>query len=119
MSSVNLDVAQRLDITCRKGDTFSLTLDLTDSNAVAIDLSEYTFELEVRDSSDSVVIAKSSVNYNKNADSTTGKLVISIDSSNINTSGDYIYDLESTKTSNLFTQTWLYGIFKVNEDITA
>ena len=115
---INLDVAQRLDITCRKGDTFSLTVDFTDSDSTAIDLSGYTFELEVRDISDSVVVAKSSVSYTKNADSTTGRLTATVDSSFMSSSGSYVYDLESTKTSNLFVQTWLYGLFTINEDVT-
>lgn len=51
MASVNLDIAQRLDITCRKGDTFSLTLNITDSAGTAINLSAYTFEMEVRNAS--------------------------------------------------------------------
>ena len=118
-SSVNLDVAERLDITCRKGDTLALSVDFTDANGVALDMSEYSFEMEVRDTSDSVIISKASVSYTANADSTTGRLTIVIDSSAITSAGTYLYDLETTKTSNLYVQTWLYGIFKINEDITA
>lgn len=36
---VNLDVSESLDITCRRGDTFLLTLTLKDSSGVAIQLS--------------------------------------------------------------------------------
>lgn len=117
-SLVNLDIAKRLDVTCRKGDSFSLTVDFTDTDGSPIDLSLYSFELEVRDVSDSVVISKSSVTYTKNADSTTGRLVISIDSASVTTAGKYVYDLESTRTDNLYVQTWLYGLFAINEDVT-
>ena len=49
-SSVNLDVAERLDITCRRGDTFSLTLTLKDSSGTAITLatSGYEFLMDVK-----------------------------------------------------------------------
>jgi hypothetical protein len=52
MSKVNLDVADRLDITCRRGDTFELTLTLKDSSGTALPLltDEYTFLMEVRKS---------------------------------------------------------------------
>ena len=52
MSKVNLDVADRLDITCRKGDTFELSLTLKDSAGTALPLvtDEYTFLMEVRKS---------------------------------------------------------------------
>jgi hypothetical protein len=117
-SLVNLDIAKRLDVTCRKGDSFSLTVDFTDADGSPIDLSLYSFELEVRDASDSVVISKTSVTYTKNSDSTTGRLVISIDSASVTTAGRYVYDLESTRIDNLYVQTWLYGLFAINEDVT-
>lgn len=52
MSKINLDVADRLDITCRRGDTFTLTLTLKDSSGIALPLltDQYTFLMEVRKS---------------------------------------------------------------------
>ena len=45
----NLDIAQRLDITCRKGDTFELIITIKDANGTALDLSTYAdFEMDVR-----------------------------------------------------------------------
>ena len=51
-SSVNLDVAEQLDITCRRGDTFSLTLTLKDSSGTALQLSTlgYEFLMDVKTS---------------------------------------------------------------------
>lgn len=37
-SKANLDVAEKLDITCRKGDTFELSLNFKDSTGTAIPL---------------------------------------------------------------------------------
>lgn len=38
MAKVNLDISKRLDITCRRGDSFSLELTLKDSSGNAINL---------------------------------------------------------------------------------
>ncbi len=48
---VNLDVSERLDITCRQGDTFSLTLTLKDSDGDPLPLStdNYKFAMQVRE----------------------------------------------------------------------
>lgn len=50
MSKVNLDVAEKLDITCRRGDTFELTLTLKDSSGTALPLvtDDYKFLMQVR-----------------------------------------------------------------------
>ena len=49
---VNLDVSERLDITCRRGDSFSVTLTLKDSAGAALPLvtDEYSFVMQVRTS---------------------------------------------------------------------
>jgi hypothetical protein len=38
MAKINLDIAKRLDITCRRGDSFSLELTLKDSSGIPINL---------------------------------------------------------------------------------
>jgi hypothetical protein len=55
MAKVNLDVAEKLDITCRKGDTFELILTLKDSSGTALPLvtDKYKFILQVRGASTS------------------------------------------------------------------
>jgi hypothetical protein len=49
-SSVNLDTSDILNITCRKGDTFSITLTLKDSSGTALTLStsSYDFLMQVK-----------------------------------------------------------------------
>ena len=49
-SKANLDVAEKLDITCRKGDTFELQLNLKDSsgNALPLVTDKYDFLMQVR-----------------------------------------------------------------------
>lgn len=122
MASINLDIAQRLDITCRKGDTFKLILNLTDSDSTAIDLTTYDFQMEVRNASTDVIeFANSIFTFDKNSGGTTGKLVITADAADMDTSGEFVYDLESADTSSSpnVIQTWLYGVFIVNDDVTA
>ena len=50
MASVNLDTTSRLDITCRQGDTFELTVTLKDSAGSGLNLStdNYQFLMQVR-----------------------------------------------------------------------
>lgn len=49
-SSVNLDTSEVLNITCKKGDTFSITLTLKDSSGTALTLStsKYEFLMQVK-----------------------------------------------------------------------
>tara|TARA_R110000803_G_scaffold50068_3_gene104022 strand:+ start:292 stop:783 length:492 start_codon:yes stop_codon:yes gene_type:complete len=52
-SSVNLDTSDVLNITCRKGDTFSFTITLKDSTGTLLTLltSEYVFLMQVKSKS--------------------------------------------------------------------
>jgi len=123
MASVNLDISSRLDITCRKNDTFSLDLNIKDPDGDAIDLDDYNFVMEVRASTDATatIIASGDIEFTKNADSTTGKLNISIPFADMDkTAGIYVYDLQAIETAPTpdVKTTWLYGTFTINEDVT-
>jgi hypothetical protein len=50
MAVINLDTSQVLDITCKRGDTFSMTVNLKDSSGTALALStnEYEFIVQVK-----------------------------------------------------------------------
>ena len=49
-SSVNLDTSEVLNITCKKGDTFSITITLKNSSGTALTLStsNYEFLMQVK-----------------------------------------------------------------------
>ena len=118
-SQVQLDVARRLDIICRKGDTFSLVINVTDSAGDAVDLTTYSdFRMEVRetDTSASTVIADSDVTI---TGTSGGVLTVTITNTVMEgvDGGLYVYDLETIKSG--VVQTWLTGVFKVNEDVTV
>ena len=52
MARINFDIAKRLDITCRRGDSFSLELTLKDSSGIPINLhggTEAKFHMLARD----------------------------------------------------------------------
>ena len=50
MATVNTDIAQELDITCRRGDSFALSISFKATDGTTpIDISNYTFRMEVRE----------------------------------------------------------------------
>jgi hypothetical protein len=77
MSKVNLDIAQRLDITCRKGDTFKLQLSVKDANNLPVNTSGsvYGYKLEVRetDTAPTAIIPSSGFTFTGDA---SGNLTI-------------------------------------------
>ncbi len=145
MSSVNLDVAQKLDITCRKGDTFRLLLTFKDSTGTVINVGDldsstpvYSFSFEVRDfATDDGDNARLSTNSNARrervsnvtiqnvtSDGSDGKIRIVIDAEEMAKieSGVYVYDLQANTVgtgSITNVQTWVRGSFIVNEDVTT
>ena len=122
MAQINLDTAQRLDITCRKGDTFLLEVDFgqtipTDGWLMQVRLSDVDDEFVLEASSDPEIVVSDG-----NATGTTitdSKITVTIAADIMDEptlSGMYVYDIQNT--DNGVVKTYLYGIFKVNEDIT-
>ena len=117
-SQVQLDVAKRLDITCRKGDTFNLVINVTDSAGTAVDLSTYSFKMQVKetDTSSTNVISNDDITITGTA---AGVLTVNIPSTVMTSvsGGLYVYDLQTINAG--VPQTWLTGVLKVNEDVTV
>lgn len=116
-TQINLDTATRVDITCRRGDTFKLEFTFTDDDGDAIDLTSYTWKMDVKetDTSSSDIIADSSFTYSGNSD---GELTVTATAATMASvsGGLYVYDLQSTNSGTV--KTWVYGIFKINEDVS-
>ena len=121
---VNLDIAQKLNITCRRGDTFSLDVTLSDSSGDKLSLISggYEFIMHVRtnayaDGSSGLLLSTATgqpitndtdifvgnidamnANLNIGADDGSGKGVVSINISDVIMrkvpSGRYVYDLQ-------------------------
>tara|TARA_R100001510_G_scaffold38910_1_gene35319 strand:- start:65 stop:436 length:372 start_codon:yes stop_codon:yes gene_type:complete len=117
--TINLDVSQRVDIVCRRGDTFDLTLTYTkdDGTGDANFGESDTFLLQVRDAdtNDTSIITEVTGTPN----STTKKINFqkSFAAMKEIASGLYVYDVEH-KTSAGVVSTLIFGTFKVNEDVT-
>lgn len=115
---INLDNATRVDITCRKGDTFSLDFTFSDDSGAAINLEGYAWKMDVKetDTSSGDIIADNSFTYA--GDAGIGQLTITATATTMAgvSGGIYVYDLQST--NNNVVKTWVYGLFKVNEDVS-
>ena len=136
---INLDVAKRVDIICRKGDTFKLEIDLKAADGTLVPQGAYAYKMEVRtadyanasyadpngDTDATIVLSTedlSTLVKKITYTPTDGKVVFNVTSAIMKTvaSGLYVYDIEATTTGGTSeTQTWLYGTFKVNEDISV
>lgn len=131
-SKVNLDLSEKLDITCRKGDTFSLTLTLKDSAGTALQLTTlgYEFLMQVRGRAKEkgerkLVIGSTSrgraaeegINFSFDTDD-SGNVTItaSADIMRKVTPGKYVYDIQQIVDS--VSTTILKGGFSVNDDIS-
>jgi hypothetical protein len=132
---VNLDTSETVNITCRRGDTFSLTLTLKDSSGTAIQLATlgYEFLMEVRDqigfvsspSGSNVIIGSPGVGEVSDtglsftfATDDSGNLTITVPAESMRSvpSGNYVYDLQQI-VDGVHT-TIIDGSFTVNEDVS-
>tara|TARA_R100001440_G_scaffold12686_2_gene22457 strand:- start:565 stop:1014 length:450 start_codon:yes stop_codon:yes gene_type:complete len=138
-NKVNLDQSTRLDITCKRGDTFSLTVTLKDTagTALALDTDKYRFLIQVREnleenqtSKGSLVLGTSNVglrsdnNFEPVSVDDNGNATIQASALTMRSipSGKYSYDIQYIKpniSGGLDThRTILFGSFIVNEDIS-
>jgi len=124
MSTLRLDQAQRVDIVCRRGDTFKMVLNVRDSSGAVVNVSGsvFTYKMEVRetDTATGTVIPTNATGF-VFAGTASGVLTVTVTSTTMAAvnSGLYVYDLQTTRVSDSFVQTWLYGTFLINEDVTV
>lgn len=117
MASVNLDIAQSLDITCRRGDTFKLVMNITDSSNQPVDVTQYSFRMEVKSSvSGDPVTTFTNADFEKNSNGTLTIKKAATDM--LFAAGGYLYDIEATLNSDNTVQTWITGTLVLNQDIT-
>lgn len=120
MAKINLDTASRLDIVCRKGDTFALSINFnTELSATA----SY-WNMKVAETDESATFALDlndtpNFSFTANADGVSNALMsIYVSGTTMSgvTAGTYVYDLEYDDGSTV--KTYLYGTFLVNEDVS-
>jgi len=134
MSQVlNLDKSQRVDIVCKRGDTFKMSLQVQDDEGGVTNLTGYDFAMEVRyaDTDDGENQQPQDDGYVFNSNTVNGEITVGLeDGANGNVSftiantdmegiysGLYVYDIQMTNVEDI-VETILYGVFKVNEDVT-
>ena len=128
---LNLDIAQELNITVRKGDSFSFDVTVKDANGDAVDLSGYEFDMDVRDSlmpgRENVVLSTTATPVDGSSiplmfinGTADGTMVVKASRLSMEDvlDGSYLYDIQATNLSNSSSQTWFYGAFVVNADVT-
>jgi hypothetical protein len=131
MASINTDIAQTLDITCRRGDTFAVDITFRDSsnpNTTIVLDSGYTFHMHVRssdeDDSNAPLLSDGASGTGVHGTITltpgaNGKVSVLIDDTSMKNipGGEYVYDIQAAKDDDTI-QTWVKGVFLINEDVT-
>jgi len=124
-ATINLDIAKRVDVVCRKGDTFSMSITMTDSLGLPMNVSSHSFKMQVRpydlhgnsdDATATIGISTGSGIVINSEENNVIDIVIDATTMEGIDSGLYVYDFQSDLSG--VVTTWLYGTFKVNEDIT-
>ena len=95
MSQVNFDVSQTLDITCVKGDTFSMDLTLKDSSGTAIDISDYAFYFQIFNGSNIMISTTNAKSFDKQRVS-TGNVGVTKDADQVNNKGQFNISIASS-----------------------
>ena len=122
MPTVNLDTAARLDVVCRKGDSFQLVLDF----GVAVPETTWKMDVLTKSEGGSEILADSVFDITRSdGDATNSKLTIEATASEMNVAaGLYVYDLQVEDSGTQIdganqVKTYLYGTFKVVDDISS
>tara|TARA_R100001440_G_scaffold49889_1_gene69829 strand:+ start:147 stop:515 length:369 start_codon:yes stop_codon:yes gene_type:complete len=121
MAAINLDTAARLDITCRKGDTFQLEIDFEQSIPTATWLM-HVRETDTSEGDVNIIIPEEDITFavaDNSSGVTNALLTVTIADSVMAEvqSGTYVYDIQNDSVN--VTKTYVFGLFKVNEDVTT
>lgn len=127
MATANLDISEKLDIVCKRGDSFSMSITMTNSSGSSIDTSDYSFKLSVKSkdlnegrsaginlpvSYDSTILTIQNVSGGADGVATFNKSATDMEVD----PGTYVYDIQYTNDTEV--KTILEGLFKVNPDVT-
>ena len=125
-TKINLDTSERVDITCRKGDTFSLRLNITNADDTVVFTAGDVFLMEVRNSDTGNPVANTSdpvvefvITVTADSDDVTAKYIdLTLAATTMKTmpSGLYAYDIEQK--SGAVVTTLIYGTVRVIEDVS-
>lgn len=131
MATANLDIAEKLDIICKRGDSFNMTITMTDSAGEAINLSRYTFSMEVKSKRvsngrasgttlpvvyEETILAKGQIETSVSAAEGKVNFKATADTMKTLTPGVYVYDIQYENDNEV--RTILEGLFKINPDVS-
>jgi len=136
-TKVNLDVSEKLNITCKRGDTFNLGLLMKNSDGVALDVSGYRFLMQVKGNPDPDTGERPLIlgtnQAGRLATANEGEVATNFDitsnaSGNVTIKalastmaliepGSYVYDIQQQDNNEVVT-TIFEGRFIVNDDIS-
>ena len=131
MATANLDIAEKLDIICKRGDSFNMTITMTDSAGEPINLTDYTFSMEVKSKRvsngrasgttlpvvyEETILADSVITNSVTVAS--GQVTFTVAASTMKTidPGVYVYDIQYENDNEV--RTILEGLFKINPDVS-
>ena len=129
MATISTDIAKNVGIIARSGDSFSLQLSITDSNAEAFDLTGYKVYFEIKSNTNVLLRGLTNDTSSPYSDSgsvyTTDAITLIAESGIITvaasaasmdfTKGNYKYKVK-LKSSATEIKTWMYGQLKINDD---
>ena len=129
-TELNLDTAEEINVITKRGDSLSFDITVKDTDGDAVDLTVYTFDMDVISGSAArnranVVLSNTTGGKNKLLASVTGAadgtLTVSASREAMAqvSPGTYRYDISANHTTNSTTETWFFATFTVREDITV
>ena len=136
-TKVNLDVSEKLNITCKKGDTFNLGLLMKNSDGDPLDVSNYRFLMQVKGDPDPVTgerpliigtASEGKVAQKDDSGVATNFSILATENGNVTITAasstmslieakSYVYDIQQTTAGDV-TTTIFEGRFIVNDDIS-
>jgi hypothetical protein len=116
MASINLDRSSRLDIRCRKGDTFKLIFKFDDAQTSR---PIGGWKMQVRPTADHELtpeldVVNGGTTYFVYSDNDK-TLTLTIPAGTMDFSGQYVYDIQHAGDE---TETFFHGVFTAVEDVT-
>lgn len=128
-TELNLDSSEEINVTAKRGDSLSFDITVKDAAGDAVDLTVYSFDMDVRSTTNpnnrgDVVLSTSTGGRNKLlasvAGAADGTLTVSASREAMQniSPGTYIYDIAANHSTNSTTETFFFGTFTINEDVT-
>ena len=128
-TELNLDTSEEINVVVKLGDSLSFDITVKDTAGSAVDLTVYSFDMDIRTSTNpnsraDVVLSTAVGGRNKLLASVTGAgdgtLTVSASREAMQNiaPGTYIYDIAAIHNPNSTTETFFFGPFTVNEDVT-